>query len=156
MVIYTVFYDCDDSQNFLLVYWPLTQTICRNLKTKMHLRNKTIWTYWEDKPGSMPPPHISLCRDILTYQCKKCTIQLVTPENVKIFLPELNPDVWKISMIDPKKNPIAVRCAFIRAFLLEKYGGLYVDSDCIALKDFACIFDLMWAISKKKESFNIG
>ena len=33
-----------------------------------------------------------------------------------------------------------MRCDFIRAFLLERYGGLYVDADCIAKKDFADVF----------------
>jgi len=46
-------------------------------------------------------------------------------------------------MESPKDNPIAVRCAFIRALLLEKFGGLYIDTDCIALKDLISVIDLL-------------
>lgn len=52
------------------------------------------------------------------------------------YLPDLDPRVWQISLQSPNQNPIAVRCDFIRTFLLERHGGLYVDVDCIALKDF--------------------
>jgi hypothetical protein len=99
-----------------------------------------IWTYWEDQPGVSTPPYILLCREILQYQCKKCQIQLVTPINVHHFLPDLDPRIWLISLENPKQNPIAIRCDFIRAFLLERFGGLYVDSDCIALKDYSEVF----------------
>lgn len=99
-----------------------------------------IWTYWEDRPGEPTPPHILLCREVLRHQCKKCEVRLVTPTNVHQYLPDLAPRIWRITLHDKDQNPIAVRCAFIRAFLLERYGGLYVAADCIALKDFAEAF----------------
>jgi hypothetical protein len=99
-----------------------------------------VWTYWEDRPGFPTPAHILLCRDVLQHQCPSCDIRLVTPANVHDFLPELDPRVWHITLENPHHNPIAVRCAFIRAFLLERHGGLYVDADCIALKDYGEAF----------------
>lgn len=101
----------------------------------------TIWLYWEDRPGDSIPAHIALCRKVLEYQCRQCDVRLVTPGNVRRYLPDLDERVWDISLAQKSQNPIAVRCAFIRAWLLERYGGLYVDSDCVALKDFAGAFD---------------
>jgi hypothetical protein len=99
-----------------------------------------VWTYWEDRPGVPTPPHILLCREILLYQCKECEVRLVTPANVHQYLPDLDPRVWRISLENQEQNPIAIRCDFIRAFLLERFGGLYVDADCIALRDYAEAF----------------
>jgi hypothetical protein len=101
---------------------------------------KLVWTYWEDPLGVPTPPHILLCREILQYQSKECEVRLVTPSTVHNYLPDLDPRIWHISLDNHKQNPIAVRCDFIRAFLLERFGGLYVDADCIALKDYAEVF----------------
>ena len=99
-----------------------------------------VWTYWEDRPGEPTPPHILLCREVLRHQCKGCEVRLVTPANVHQYLPDLDPRVWQISLQNPDQNPIAVRCDFIRAFLLERHGGLFIDADRIALKDYAEAF----------------
>lgn len=104
------------------------------------MSEQIIWTYWEDAPGIKTPPHILLCREVLRYQSTSCDIRLVTPANVHDYLPDLDPRVWHIELENSQLKPIAVRCDFIRAFLLERYGGLYVDSDCIALKDFSVVF----------------
>lgn len=103
----------------------------------------TIWIYWEDRPNRSAPPHVQLCREILKYRCRTCNIKIITPNNVYEYLPDLSPRVWEITMKNPKHNPIAVRCAFIRAFLLEKYGGIYIDSDCIVLEDLSAVFELL-------------
>lgn len=107
------------------------------------MNNNTIWLYWEDRPGIPTPPHILLCREVLKYQCRSCEIRLVTPQNLHFYLPDIDDRIWEISLRNKQQNPIAVRCAFIRAFLLERYGGLYVDSDCIALRDYTDIFSYL-------------
>lgn len=103
--------------------------------------NKIVWLYWENRPGEKKPPHIEFCHRLLQQQQHTAEIRLVTPESVQQFLPDLDSRVWDISLSTPNQNPIAVRCAFIRAFLLERYGGLYVDSDCLALVDYGKVFD---------------
>lgn len=122
-----------------------------------------VWAYWEDRPGEPTPHHILLCREVLRHQCKACEVRLVTPANVHQYLPDLDPRVWQITLQNPDQNPIAVRCAFIRALLLERHGGLYVDADCIALKDYAeafrasvgCDFFAMRRISAKSNHISI-
>ena len=100
-----------------------------------------LWLYWENRPGSEPPPHVLLCSRILRRVCLGCDIRLVTPENVRRYLPDYDPRLDWIRVVDRPGTEIAVRCDFIRAFLLERYGGLYVDTDCIALRDLAEIGD---------------
>jgi len=123
-----------------------------------------VWNYWENRPGTSLPPHILLCREVLRHQCPQCTIHLVTPANVHQYLPDLDPRIWQITLHNNSQNPIAVRCAFIRAFLLERYGGLYVDADCIALKDYSEAFNItegydffaMRRTSAKSKHISIG
>jgi len=103
--------------------------------------NNTVWLYWETPVGETKPPHIQFCHDLLRSQRHSVDVRIVTPKNINQYLPDLDPRVWDIHLSDSRQNPIAVRCAFIRAFLLERYGGLYVDSDCIALTDYVNIFE---------------
>lgn len=103
--------------------------------------DKIVWLYWENRPGEHKPPHIEFCHKVLESQQHGVDIRWVTPDNVHDYLPDLNPRVWDITLPSPKQNPIAVRCAYIRALLLERYGGLYVDSDCLALVDYCQVFN---------------
>lgn len=103
--------------------------------------NKVVWLYWENRPGETKPPHIKFCHALLKQQNHSVDIRFVTPSNVHEFLPDLNPRVWDITLSSLNQNPIAVRCAYIRALLLERYGGLYVDSDCLALVNYSEVFD---------------
>ncbi|WP_041522448.1 capsular polysaccharide synthesis protein [Gilvimarinus agarilyticus] len=105
------------------------------------MKNSIVWLYWENALGQDMPAHIDLCHKILMSQDHGCNVILVTPDNVHQYLPDLDPAVWDITLENINQNPIAVRCAFIRAFLLERYGGLYVDSDCLALVDYKSVFD---------------
>lgn len=100
-----------------------------------------VWLYWENRPGAFKPHHIEFCHQLLQRQQHSAEIRWVTPENAQEYLPDLDPRVWDITLSTSGQNPIAVRCAFIRAFLLEKYGGLYVDSDCLALTDYGKVFE---------------
>lgn len=96
-----------------------------------------LWLYWENAPGAEPPPHVLLCHRILRRVCRRCDIRLVTPETVRRWLPDYDPRLDEIRVLDRPGTEIAVRSDFVRAFLLERYGGLYVDTDCIPLRDFA-------------------
>jgi hypothetical protein len=76
-------------------------------------------------------------------------VVLVTPDNLKQFLPDIPDRVFDIergTMDDPRQrriDAIPQRADFIRAFLLEKYGGIYVDSDAISLGDLSGYFSLL-------------
>lgn len=105
---------------------------------------KVIWIYWENLPGKSEPAHVTLCRKVLYYQCKNIDIRLVTPENLSDYLPNLPENIHKITLEGNTNQPcLAIKTAFIRAFLLEKYGGLYIDSDAIILRPLDELFDII-------------
>ena len=89
--------------------------------------NNTIWMYWEDAPGKRKPDYLKLCFETIVKNKGNNEIIVVTPENVKDFLPDISPRIFKI-------RKIAHRADYIRGRLLHKYGGIWLDSDVIILK----------------------
>lgn len=115
---------------------------------------RILWVYWEMPRGMHTlPPHIALCRRIMEQMARDYTLKVVTPENVRNYIPDLPARVFRVSLAPNgrveryfrraarRARAIAVRADYIRAFLLEKYGGLYVDSDAIILGDLQTYFD---------------
>lgn len=93
--------------------------------------NNQVFTYWA---GPMPP-WIELCLESLSKNCL----------NIKI----LDDSFWKNEYdgavpIKPFfKQPIHFRSNVLRTFLLVRYGGIWVDADCIALRDLSDIGNLL-------------
>jgi hypothetical protein len=107
--------------------------------------SRTIWIYWENPPGQAEPPHIALCRRLMIANCPNCSVVLVTPENLHDYLPDISERINQIGVRRGKvvKPSLAIKCAFIRAELIHRYGGLYIDSDCIVFQDLSQVFELL-------------
>jgi hypothetical protein len=88
----------------------------------------TVWLYWE---GPMPP-YVALC----------CKTVLVHNRNV-VLLDRAGFEALLREDRDLDLDTLAVnhRSDFIRAYLLRHYGGLYLDADCIVLRDLAPVLD---------------
>jgi len=108
----------------------------------------TLWLYWETPKGvGEVPPHILLCRKSIAVHARSHEVVLVTPDNLRGYLPDISGRIFEIEAqpngrVDRyfnrrgrKVSAIAQRADFVRAFLLEKYGGLYIDSDTLLLAD---------------------
>lgn len=117
---------------------------------------RRLWLYWETpKSASGVPDYIALCRKSVELHVQNEDVVVVTPENVHRYLPDISARIFQIeakpkSRLDRylnraarKERAIAQRADFIRAFLLEKHGGLYIDSDTLLLADPAPYFDLL-------------
>jgi hypothetical protein len=96
---------------------------------------KNIWMYWENKPGKTKPVYLKLCFDTIFKNCdKNFTIHLLDEKTIYNYLPNLRKD------LDEKLN-IPQKADYYRLKLLEKYGGIWLDSDTIVLKDLTPIVD---------------
>jgi mannosyltransferase OCH1-like enzyme len=115
---------------------------------------RKLWAYWEMPPGVRElPPHIAICRRIMKRKAVGYTLNVVTPENAHRYLPDLPKRLMRIALaprgrIDEyfrrrkrRAAAIPLRADYIRAFLLERYGGLYIDSDAVIIGDLMPIFD---------------
>lgn len=101
----------------------------------------TVWTYWE---GPLPE-HLRLCMKTAEFRRGCLDYQLVGPDSLNRLLPGLENDRAFQLLARP-----AHRADYIRTRLVYRYGGIWIDSDMIALQqldpllaippglDFAC------------------
>lgn len=80
-----------------------------------------VWTYWEGRC----PDWIESCRRTIVEHAPDVT--LLTPDSFA--------QLWDRDRdIDISRLIVAHRSDFIRAFLLARYGGLWVDADCLVMQ----------------------
>lgn len=89
-----------------------------------------LWLYWE---GPMPE-WIRCCHDTIFRH----------GFNVNLLTPESFSQIRDVDLdIDINGLYVAHRADFIRAFLLARYGGLWVDSDCLVLKSLLPLANIL-------------
>jgi FkbM family methyltransferase len=96
---------------------------------------KIIWQYWEtrgEKPAFVDGLHRIAARNA------GARIELVTPETLGRFLPDLEPEILEIADLSHKADMIRTR-------LVLRHGGMWLDSDAVVLRDLAGLFDLLEA-----------
>lgn len=92
--------------------------------------NLPVWLYWE---GTLP--------DWIN-ECQKTVFAHAS--NVKLLTPEIFNELRDIDLdINIDDLHVAHRADYIRAFLLTKFGGLWIDSDCLVLKSLQPIISLL-------------
>ena len=89
-----------------------------------------IWMYWENKKGTTRPGYIDLCIDSVKNHCGKCfNIIVCNEKTIYKYIPEVQQYSEKLDAL-----PIPQKVDIYRYYLLEKYGGAWVDADTICLK----------------------
>lgn len=87
-----------------------------------------LWLYWECAPGTTIPEYILLCWKTIALHCgRDFRVTAVTPETLAKYLPNIDPCYKRL-------DAIAHRADFIRFNLLLEYGGIWLDSDMVALR----------------------
>lgn len=104
---------------------------------------KNIWLYWENKPGHEKPEYIQMCIDSVLRNCgKEFSVKILDENSVLNYLPSLRKDINNLTI--PQKAD------YIRLAILNKYGGIWLDSDIIVFKS------LLPLVNKLKEIDYIG
>ncbi len=88
---------------------------------------KIIWMYWENKSGLTKPPYIELCLE--TIKCHKGSFE------IKLLDEKIVTNYIDLPPIVNKFTDIAHKADYIRFMLLHKYGGIWLDSDIILLRN---------------------
>jgi len=97
------------------------------------MRPRVIWQYWEtlgDKPAFVDGLHA------IAKKNAGVEIILVTPETLDRYLSNVPPELFAISEIAHKAD-------MIRTMLVQKHGGMWLDSDAIVLRPLNWILDLL-------------
>ncbi|MEO4041456.1 capsular polysaccharide synthesis protein [Hoeflea sp. CAU 1731] len=104
---------------------------------------RTIWTYWENKTGKHTPGYINLCHETVRKTNPDCLFVVLSPENLRHYLPPLS---VAIDNLIPKKAiepSLALKADIIRVQILKAHGGIWIDSDCIALGRLGHLFEIL-------------
>jgi hypothetical protein len=89
-----------------------------------------VWMYWEGER----PEWIRSCEQTVTAHA--ADVRILAPEDFD-RLRDRDRD------IDLARLHVVQRADYIRAFLLARYGGLWVDSDCIVMRSLAPVMDIV-------------
>ena len=92
--------------------------------------NGPVWLYWE---GPLPD-WIAACRQTIFAHCPDVRLLDWTTFD-QLWDSDRDLDIHRLS--------VAHRADFIRAFLLARIGGLWIDSDCLVMRDLQPVFDLL-------------
>lgn len=116
--------------------WTNNKKLFDNLESSVPVSGENnIWLYWETPAGNRMPRYIAKCRDTVYMHCgKDFKVRVVTPHNIKYYLPKINQ-----KYLNFKK--IAHRADYIRYQLLNTYGGIWLDSDYIVFKSFKPVME---------------
>ncbi len=104
-------------------------------KNLVNISSNNIFAFWES-PTSLPA-YLELCKETWIKNISNCEIHIINYDNIHKYLG----DIYDIAEL--KKIPLAMQSDIISAAILEKFGGLFLDLDCIVIDDIFQIFDLI-------------
>lgn len=107
------------------------------LRQESVTQDATVWTYWEGPC----PEWIRACLNSISNSA--ANVRVLTPESFD-RLRDRDRDV------DLSRLQIAHRADYIRVFLLHRYGGLWVDADCLVMQSLEPV------LAKVKECDLVG
>lgn len=117
-----------------------------------------MWIYWDNINSNQKPGIIELCHQSFAKHCSyNFNIHLLNSENINHLLPEL--DEYRLNLSGLK---ICHKVDIYRLFLLYKYGGIYIDSDILVMKNLDLVknklkyFDFVGFGCSFKNSKNYG
>lgn len=93
-----------------------------------------VWMYWEDAPGRSLPAYLSLCRDtVRAHLSPDQDLHVLDRTSALAWLPDLDEEVW-----NRLQSPVQ-RSDYVRTRLVYRYGGLWIDADCIAVAELGTL-----------------
>jgi hypothetical protein len=87
----------------------------------------TVWSYWEDLPGTTRPPYLDLCLDTIRRHAPPLEVRCLGPDEALEVLPGIDVERWRNL---PAPN---YRSDYLRSRVLQRYGGIWMDPDTVAL-----------------------
>ena len=103
------------------------------------IETKKIFAFWES--NEQMPAYLELCKKTWQKNIPDVEIHIINYTNIENYIG----GIYDIDQL--KKIPLAMQSDIISAAVLEKFGGLFLDLDCIVIDD---IFNIFESISETK------
>jgi hypothetical protein len=94
-----------------------------------------VWAYWEDGPRARRPVYLDLCLETIERHCAPLELRLLSRHDAITWLPDLDVDRWESL---PAPN---YRSDYVRSRVLQRYGGVWMDVDTVALAPLSQLLD---------------
>ena len=107
---------------------PIFKEINSDVDNSSYHYPKIIWLYWHSQDDI--PEVVRLCVDTVRKFCPDYKVNFLNASSVNEYISL--PDI-------PASLPLAVKADYIRLMLLEKYGGVWMDSSIFLNEDFGWI-----------------
>lgn len=93
------------------------------------------WTYWENQPGKQRSAYLDLCLETIGRHAPPLELRCLSRDDTPEVLPDLDVERWHAL---PAPN---YRSDYVRSRLLERYGGVWIDIDTIAVAPLSRLLD---------------
>ncbi|HLX88701.1 MAG TPA: glycosyltransferase, partial [Acidimicrobiales bacterium] len=93
------------------------------------------WTYWENRPGRQRSAYLDLCLETIARHAPPLELRCLSVDDTPALLPDLDVERWRAL---PAPN---YRSDYVRSRVLERYGGIWIDIDTIALAPLTGLLD---------------
>lgn len=87
------------------------------------MKNK-IFAFWES-PNNIMPAYLELCKITWQMNIPNVEINILNYSNLHLYID----GIYDLQLL--KKIPLAMQSDIISAAVLEKFGGIFIDLDCI-------------------------
>jgi len=94
-----------------------------------------IWSYWENRPGTRRAPYLDLCLESVRTHADGLPVRVLSRDDVFEWLPDIDRSRWYGL---PAPN---YRSDYVRSRLLQRYGGLWIDIDTVAVAPLTRLLD---------------
>ncbi len=96
---------------------------------------EAVWTYWEDVPGSTRSAYLDLCLETIQRHADGLEVHVLGRDDAERWIPDIDRGRWERL---PAPN---YRSDYIRSRLLQRYGGVWIDVDTVALSPLTQLLD---------------
>lgn len=95
-----------------------------------------VWAYWEDGPRARRRPvYLDLCIETIERHAAPLELRLLARGDARTWLPDLDVERWESL---PAPN---FRSDYARSRVLQRYGGIWIDVDTVALAPLSQLID---------------
>lgn len=101
--------------------------------SKVDISANNIFAFWQSNDPI--PAYLDLCKDTWIKNIPNCAIHIINHSNLHEYIG----DIYDLENL--KKISFAMQSDIISAAVLEKFGGLFLDIDCIVIDDLFRIFN---------------